>query len=501
MKKKADDKNSPVEGDETLREALVPPPHLKALDDLTHAVRWGHFNPRDVNTQKILGALKASGYEIAPILPQPRPQAPAIGFLPADIAQVLRDTMRKCGCEELSLGDDFYATLKLEGASSPKGSPGVGYCVHKVSFAEFCDECATGKGKKDGAGPGRPDPDAKTRLEAAAGLADLLEEAGSLISLGREQCIPDGSCLRCRLFQAARDLREPQTAKPSLSEAKGPISSPSPQPLVLVEAARYLKAATEPMVLEPGTVYHEFYHDPEGSIPGAYNANFYLWCIKRALSSLPVPSQASTGRECWGPIRDALETGLAYVDAFDGEDSESNLAASSFAKEDATKRIKAAIRMVEAAAPTQGADAFALGQALDHAKERAEAAEAMVETLEAKLIELRADKLDLEAQLRAAAPQARPLPLEAVETLLWDAHRDLGDWLQYAGAARRGEIKTPPVPSGMRTTNALRVRLFEAALELQNRRLGRPVASRWPAEGDPGYHEATAGDPKGEKQP
>ena len=81
--------------------------------------------------------------------------------------------------------------------------------------------------------------------------------------------------------------------------------------------------------------------------------------------------------------------------------------------------------------------------------------------------------------------------LEDIESLLWDAHQDLGDWLQYAGAARRGEIKTPPVPAGMRTSNTVRVRLFEAALALQNRRLGRPVASWWPAESDPGYREAT----------
>lgn len=52
------------------------------------------------------------------------------------------------------------------------------------------------------------------------------------------------------------------------------------------EALRYLEAATEPLTLEPGTVYHEFYHDPEGSIPGAYNANFYLWCIVKARATL-----------------------------------------------------------------------------------------------------------------------------------------------------------------------------------------------------------------------
>jgi hypothetical protein len=62
-------------------------------------------------------------------------------------------------------------------------------------------------------------------------------------------------------------------------------------------AARYLREATEPLILEPGTVYHEFYHDPEGSIPGAYHANFYLWCIKKALSAISQGSPARSAPE------------------------------------------------------------------------------------------------------------------------------------------------------------------------------------------------------------
>jgi hypothetical protein len=46
---------------------------------------------------------------------------PAIGFQPADIAQVLRESMRACGCNELSLGSDFHVTLGLPSVPRKEG--------------------------------------------------------------------------------------------------------------------------------------------------------------------------------------------------------------------------------------------------------------------------------------------------------------------------------------------------------------------------------------------
>lgn len=71
------------------------------------------------------------------------------------------------------------------------------------------------------------------------------------------------------LFGALRDF-----SKAPRAQAQGVAPA--------AQALRYLVGATEVMTLEEGSVYHEFYHDPEGSIPGPYNANFYLWCIKKA---------------------------------------------------------------------------------------------------------------------------------------------------------------------------------------------------------------------------
>lgn len=55
----------------------------------------------------------------------------------------------------------------------------------------------------------------------------------------------------------------------------------------------------------------------------------------------------------------------------------------------------------------------------------------------------------------------------ALETLIWEAYADIGEWLRMASLARRGEMVGAPSEAASRFSMDLRIRLSEAAMELR----------------------------------